>query len=231
VLITAGDAVKRYLPGGTYQSETNTFLVKSAGKNIVIDTGFGGAIFAGLAAQGVTPETVDTVLLTHTHGDHTGGLQKDGAALFPRARLLLAKSEWDWGKNNAGTAAAVAPYTSRLETFEPGEFDGKAVEVAPGIKALAAFGHTPGHTAFLIESGTDRLLVWGDLMHVEDVQFPEPGISVTYDSDPVAAAAVRQKILAWAAQYKVPVAGMHLRYPAVGSVEKQGAGYRWIPAR
>jgi glyoxylase-like metal-dependent hydrolase (beta-lactamase superfamily II) len=233
VLINGEGAVKRRLPGGAYQSETNTFLVKSGGKLLVIDTGFGGAIFAGLAAQGVKPEQVDAVLLTHTHGDHIGGLQRSGAALFPRAELLLSTRERDWARGNAASEAALAPYAARLTTFLPGELGapaGAGAALEPGVTAIAAFGHTPGHTAFMLESDGEKLLVWGDLMHVEDVKFPEPDISVTYDSDPAAAAAVRRRILEYAAQNKIPVAGMHLKYPAVGFVERHGAGFRFTPA-
>jgi hypothetical protein len=81
----------------------------------------------------------------------------------------------------------------------------------------------------MIESKGQKLLVWGDLMHVEDVQFPEPGVSVTYDSDSAAAAKIRKQILEYAALNKIPIAGMHLRFPAIGLVEKQGGAYRFVP--
>jgi glyoxylase-like metal-dependent hydrolase (beta-lactamase superfamily II) len=233
ILVKGDDAVKKYLPGGTYQSETNVFLVKSGGKTIVIDTGFGRTIFDSMKALGVSPDKVDTVLLTHTHGDHIGGLSTgDGKARFPNAELLLSERELDWSRSNNATQTALAPYIKRIKTFKPAVIEtyteAANPELAPGIRPVAAFGHTPGHSAFMLESKGQKLLVWGDLMHVQDVQFPEPGISVTYDSDGAAAAKIRKQLLEYAALNKIPIAGMHLRYPAIGFVEKQGEGYKLV---
>jgi glyoxylase-like metal-dependent hydrolase (beta-lactamase superfamily II) len=177
---------------------------------------------------GVKPEDVDTVLLTHTHGDHIGGMAKDGKALFPNAKVLLAGKEMAWQQGNAGSRAALAPYSGRVETFEPGPLSAGGIEILPGIRAAAAYGHTPGHTAFLVRDGGKELIIWGDLMHVEDVQFPLPSVSVTYDTDPQAAAVSREEYLSYAARNKVPVGGMHLRYPAVGTVVSGAAGYRFV---
>lgn len=235
VLVGASDAlVKRYIPAAGFKSSTNTFLIKAPGRNIVVDTGFGQAIFDKIRKLGVTPEQVDTVLLTHMHGDHIGGLQKDNAALFPKAKLYLAAKEKDYwtGENvNRGAVAALAAYGSRVETFEPAALGATLRELLPGIFPIATYGHTPGHTSFLVESGGARFIVWGDLMHVGLVQFPSPDISVTYDSDPNAAAASRKSILDYAAKNSIPIGGMHLAYPAVGTVEISGSGYRFVPAR
>jgi glyoxylase-like metal-dependent hydrolase (beta-lactamase superfamily II) len=227
-----------YFPDGTYQSEVNTFLIRGNGHTVVVDTGFGGAIFENMKQLGVKPEDVDAVLLTHMHGDHIGGLQKDGKSLFPKARIYLAKQEKDYWVDasanaaaNAGARAALAPYGAKVETFNPGNISGGAPEILPGITAAAAFGHTPGHTVFLLESNGEKLLIWGDLMHVQGIQFPLPDTSVSYDTDPVAAAAVRKQILDYAVKNNVPIAGMHLAYPALGRVEAAGAGYRFVPAK
>jgi glyoxylase-like metal-dependent hydrolase (beta-lactamase superfamily II) len=235
ILIGAGqDALDRYLPGGTYQSETNTFLIRGAGRIIVVDTGFGGAVFEHMRTLGISPDQVDTVLLTHMHGDHIGGLARDGKALFPKARVYLARREWEyWTRTNvnAGAVAALAPYGSRVETFLPGELGPSAgEELIPGIIPIAAFGHTPGHTIFMVESGGQKLLIWGDLTHVQEIQFPLPGISVTYDTDPAAAAAARKRVLEYAARNRIPIAGMHLTYPAIGTVTAEDGAYRFIPA-
>ncbi|MDR2758162.1 MAG: MBL fold metallo-hydrolase [Spirochaetaceae bacterium] len=221
--------IEQYVPGGTYQSETNTFLIRTGEKIILVDTGFGGALFDHLKALGVDPAQVDVVLLTHMHGDHIGGLQKGGKPLFPRATVYLAQEERAFWAGSPNAVAALAPYGDKVVTFRPGELGAAIPELLPGITPIAAFGHTPGHTLYLVQSGTERLLIWGDLMHVQGIQFPLPGVSVTYDTDPAEAAAIRTKVLEYAARNNIPIGGMHLVYPAIGTVTPQGSGYQLTP--
>ena len=232
IFIGANDALlKQTIPAEGFPNSINTFLVRTKDMTILIDTGFGQAVFEHLKKLGVTPEEIDVVLITHLHGDHFGGLQKDGKALFPKATVYLAESELEyWTKTNVNesAAAALAPYSSRLKTFTPNNLCGTLTELIPGIIPIAAYGHTVGHTAYLIDDNGEKLLVWGDLMHVELVQFPNPDISVTYDTNPKAAAVVRWQILDYAAKNKIPIAGMHLVYPAMGMVEAAGSGYKLI---
>ncbi|MDR1507710.1 MAG: MBL fold metallo-hydrolase [Treponema sp.] len=235
VLLGAGDELKaRYLTPD-FRSATNTFLLKGNGMNVLVDTGFGGAVFTGMKQFGVDPGDVDVVLLTHLHGDHIGGLAKDGKALFPKALVYVAEREkqyWTVENVNQGAVAALAPYGNRVRTFRPGELGARLAELVPGIEAIAAYGHTPGHTCFLVTSRTARFLISGDLMHVQDIQFPRPDISVTYDTDPAMAAETRKKMLRYAAENSIPIGGMHLVYPAVGTVQDDGAGgYTLIPAK
>jgi glyoxylase-like metal-dependent hydrolase (beta-lactamase superfamily II) len=233
ILIGAdADAVRRYL-GTSFQSETNTFLIRAPDRNILVDTGFGTTLFESMKTLGIRPAEINAVLLTHLHGDHIGGLQRDGKPLFPNAKVYLARQERDyWTRTNVNrnAAAALAAYGPQVESFVPGELGSVLQELLPGITAIAAFGHTPGHTAFQVESDGKRLLIWGDLMHVEGIQFPLPDVSVSYDTDPAAAAGIRKKILAYAASNNIPVAGMHLLYPAIGGVHAQDGAYRFIPA-
>jgi glyoxylase-like metal-dependent hydrolase (beta-lactamase superfamily II) len=243
ILIGASDAqIRRYFPNGTYESQVNTFLIRGANHCILVDTGFGTTLFESMKILGVDPADVDTILLTHMHGDHIGGLQRNGTALFPNALVFLAQQEKDFwlNTNTAGNAAAaLAPYGSRVKTFSPdllgarslqSPSGGAAVELLPGIIPIAAFGHTPGLTVFQVADQGQRFLIVGDLVHAQDIQFPVPEISVTYDTDPVAAAAARKQILEYAAVNSIPIGGMHLVFPAIGTVSSQGGGYRFSPA-
>jgi glyoxylase-like metal-dependent hydrolase (beta-lactamase superfamily II) len=238
ILIGADEGqLRQYIPGGVYPSATNTFLIRGLNQTILVDTGFGAALFESMKTLGVRPDDVDAVLITHMHGDHIGGLQKNGQALFPKAKVYLARQERDYWVNtnsagySGGAAAALAPYGSQVQTFLPGGLDEPRQELLPGITPIAAFGHTPGHTLFLVESGDQKMLIWGDLMHAQNIQFPLPGVSVTYDTDPAAAAAVRKAVLEYTAKNGVVIGGMHLVYPAVGSVAAQGEGYLFTPAK
>jgi glyoxylase-like metal-dependent hydrolase (beta-lactamase superfamily II) len=236
LLGAAEDQLKQYIPGGSYASEVNTFLIRGQNHTILVDTGFGAALFDHLKTLKVSPGDVDAILITHLHGDHFGGLQKNGRALFPNARVYLAQQERDFWVNtdsagySSAAAAALAPYAGRVETFSPAPLNAPRRELLPGISPIAAFGHTPGHSLFLFDSEGQKLLIWGDLTHVQDIQFPLPEISVSYDTDPAAAAAVRKAVLEYAAATNTAIGGMHLVYPAIGTLRAQGAGYRFTPA-
>ncbi|MDR0877989.1 MAG: MBL fold metallo-hydrolase [Treponema sp.] len=235
ILIGADEeALGKYIAGGVYQSETNTFLIRTPEQTILVDTGFGTTLFESLKTLGVSPDTIDAVLITHLHGDHFSGLQKDGTALFSKADVYVAEQEKEyWTKTNVsqGAVAALAPYGTRVKTFLPGELGSKLNDLLPGITAIAAFGHTPGHTLFQLESSGQKLLIWGDIMHAQTIQFPLPDVSVTYDTDPAAAAAIRKQVLEYAAANNIPIAGMHLTFPAIGNVVKEAGGYRLNDAK
>lgn len=229
------EQLKEFVPSGSYATAINTFLVQTSDQTILIDTGFGKKLFTNLQALGVSPEKVNVVLLTHMHGDHIGGLLRDDKPAFPNAKIYVAKQERDyWFDENVmkqqpeksqdgfkNAQKALNAYGSNVETFTPGELSAKNASLLPGITPIAAFGHTPGHTAFMIESDAKRLMVWGDLAHAMAIQIPVPDVAVTYDVNPEMAVATRKAMLKYVAENKLPVAGMHIPYPAMGTVTAQ----------
>jgi glyoxylase-like metal-dependent hydrolase (beta-lactamase superfamily II) len=171
------------------------------------------------------------------HPDHEAGLiDSSGKAVFPKAELILHENELAFWKDDEAMArattegqgdfrlarAALAAYGDRVRTV-------KTDEVAPGVRAFPTPGHTPGHTAWLVESNGDGLLIWGDIVHFPGMQFAFPDTSVAYDIDPAAAAERRKKVLKFVAGEKLRVAGVHLDFPAFGHVVSNGAAYRYLP--
>jgi len=232
------DVISQYVPSGKCPSAIMVFLVKTENEMILIDAGLGAPsgdrasrLGEGLKRIGVTPEEITLILITHMHGDHIGGLIQGGEKAFPSARVLSARIEFDFWLDeksielfpNRKSGFEMAReifglYGSASETFE---FDS---EIVPGIRALDARGHTPGHTVFLLESEGEKLLFWGDLVHAADLQFPRPDISAQYDMNLEESAAARIRFMEMAAAEKLPVAGIHLPFPGIGAVEKYPSG-------
>jgi len=224
------------LPEGGAPAAVNVFLVKTAGKLVLIDSGWGkdgrvrGQLPEKLAAEGISPDDIDLVLLTHMHGDHISGLLEGGSPVFGKAAVLLSKPELEaWVVQGQGPENGVAlarlvakAYGDRVQTFEFG------ATVAPGIVALDAVGHTPGHTAYQISSGGAVMLVAGDFLHATALQAAFPEISSIYDMNPEQAAATRAALLKSLAGTSVQVAGMHIPYGGVGKVSKRDAGGYFI---
>jgi glyoxylase-like metal-dependent hydrolase (beta-lactamase superfamily II) len=224
----------------------NCFLIDTGTHNVLVDTGAGelfgpasGQLIGNLRAAGYQPEDVDTVLLTHIHGDHSGGLSIGGKRLFANATVYVDRRDPEYWLDAAGQAVApperqasskqshqtVDPYVSagKLKTF-----DG-ATELLPGIHARPQYGHTPGLTGYLIESRGERLLLWGDIIHAAEVQFRDPAITIAYDTDPDAARAARQRVLEEAASQGYLIGAAHISFPGLGHVRAEQTGYSWAP--
>ena len=239
IIVGADEALlKKHIPTGSFKHQTNTFLIKSADRTVIVDTGFGTKIFDHLKTLRVDPAKVDAVLITHMHGDHISGLQKDGKPSFPNATVYLAEQEKAYWVPAGGTAGipadqrqryelaaqSLAPYGNKVKTFRPGELGGKLQEILPGIAPIAAFGHTPGHFVVQVQSEGKNLLILGDLMHVRYIQFARPDINMTYDMDAAASREMRKRIFDYAAKNKIPITGMHIVSPAFGLLEPLGDG-------
>ncbi|MDR0394384.1 MAG: MBL fold metallo-hydrolase [Tannerella sp.] len=238
------EMLKQTAPEGVYPTAVNAFLVETETHTILFDAGYGRKLFDNLKAYRKTVADIDVVVLTHMHGDHIGGLLRGGAEKsFPAASLYIPKPEYDyWMSDEAmlklpenrrgGFAAArkvVDAYKDKLHLFVPGETDG-AEELIPGIRSIAAYGHTPGHTGYLLESEGSKLFIWGDLAHAMAVQMPYPAVAVTYDVDPVKAVEYRRRLLEYVSDNKIRIAGMHVPFPGIGDVKKnQSGGYVFTP--
>jgi glyoxylase-like metal-dependent hydrolase (beta-lactamase superfamily II) len=232
----------------TVETSVNTYLVNTGNKLVLIDTGaaglFGptlGNLLSNLKASGYQPEQIDEIYITHMHADHVGGLMAGAALAFPNAVLRIDKADTDFwlsveNMNSApegakgffqGAMASVNPYVAagKLKTFS-GE-----TELVPGIHSQAAYGHTPGHSAYIVESKGERLELWGDLMHVAAVQFENPSVSIQFDTDSKAAAAARKAAYAEAAKSGSLVGLTHVAFPGLGHLRAApgGKGYIWVP--
>jgi len=227
------DVLRRYMPEGGAPASVTTFVLFAGEDTILFDAGLGGELWVQkLDEAGVKPESVKLVLLTHMHGDHIGGLLQGNERRFPNAKVLVARPEYEWWLARSYTPPAaeqplriLAAYGTDLAAFN---FDDVVFENSEvKVKALDASGHTPGHTVFLIEpkdSQGERLLILGDLLHAAALQFPRPEVCARFDMDHERAIAARKRILDFAAQEKIPVAGMHFPPPHFGIVEKNDQG-------
>jgi glyoxylase-like metal-dependent hydrolase (beta-lactamase superfamily II) len=230
------------------QTAVNAYLINTGSNLVLVDAGaaklFGptlGYIVENLRAAGYDPAQVDTVIITHLHPDHVGGLgDSAGQMVFPNATVQVAQSDHDfWMSQDAAAKAApeiqpffkmardaAAPYQARNQwkAFAEG------AEIVPGIRAVKAYGHTPGHTAYSVESGGEKLLIWGDVVHSHAVQFAQPDVAIEFDVDATQAVATRKSLMYSLAATKSLVAGMHLPFPGIGHVRADGKGiYSWVP--
>ncbi len=229
------------------ETSINAFLVNTGTHLVLVDTGAGalfgpdagGRLQAGIRAAGYRPEDIDAVLVTHVHGDHTGGLAVAGKMAFPNAVIHVNRQEAEFWLDPANKPRAPesqrANFDEAARQFAPYLAAGKIKrfagdsELLPGLYAQNAIGHTPGHTVYRLTSNGKELQFWGDLLHVKDVQFAVPGVTIRFDIDSPSAARQRKAAFADAAKRGYLVAAAHIPFPGIGYVLADGKAYDWLP--
>ena len=228
------------------ETSVNGYLINTGGKLVLIDTGaaklFGptlGNLLANLKASGYQPEQVDEVYITHMHPDHAGGLMDGEKMAFPNAIVRADKHDADFWLSQAnldkapadaksffqGAMASVNPYV-KANRFVA--FDG-ATQLVPGIKVVPTRGHTAGHSTYVVESKGQKLMLWGDLIHVAAVQFDAPAVTIQFDSDSKMATSERRRAFDDAVKGGYLVGATHIAFPGFGRVKANGKNYGWVP--
>jgi glyoxylase-like metal-dependent hydrolase (beta-lactamase superfamily II) len=201
----------------------DALLVKDGKHVVLIDSGVGGALQGSLAMAKVDPASVTDILLTHSHGDHIGGVVKDGRLAFPNATIRMSADEWAFLKGQTDQAATVSAIAGHVKTFTPGSV------VAPGITSVSLKGHTPGHVGYEIVSGKDRLLDIGDVAHSSIVSLAKPQWLMGYDNDKTLGRETRVATLTRLSKSHETVFAPHFPFPGVGRIEAQGDHFVWKP--
>lgn len=234
-----------YIALDVFRLQANPLLIDTGEKRILVDTGVGprkewaryaGRFTKSLDEAGITPETIDTIVLTHCHPDHVGGMASQ-TKLFPKAEIVLSDVELDlWTSVDAASklpewAAPEAPYLrkvfaalgDRVRPIKAG------ADVVTGITTLDTSGHTQGHISLLVGSGDEQLLVTGDAIPSIHIAFDRPEWQIIWDHDRDKGAKTRRALLDRAVSDRLLVTGYHYPFPGIGHVVKEGIGYRWLP--
>jgi glyoxylase-like metal-dependent hydrolase (beta-lactamase superfamily II) len=247
--IAAAEAA--YMPKGMVTVPFNPQLINTGGKLILLDSGNGisafdatkgqvGRLLQNLAAAGVDPKSIDMVIMSHLHPDHTNGIRAaDNSMAFPNAEIVVPAVDWAFWMNEDNAAKAqsnvmMKNYFANVKKIYTGieskvkKYDWDK-EIAPGITSIGTPGHTPGHTSFVIASGGSKILISADVTNIPEFFLRNPDWHVAYDADPELAQKTRHKFYDMASAEKATVVGFHFPFPAVGHVEKDGDNYRLIP--
>ena len=231
------------LPVDKLENNFVPVIINTGDALVLIDTGFGkekrgsgaGHLRPLLHEAGYAPEDIDVVFITHAHPDHIGGLWEDDALAFPNAQLMIGRKEFEAWKSGDGIPdqraanremfmTLVAPLEDRFQFLEDGD------QIAAGVTAEAAFGHSPGHMMVRVESAGKQALLWSDLANHYVFSVAHPDSTVGFDDDKEKGIATRLRVLGEAADSGVLVVGHHMPFPSVGYVHREGESFRWVPA-
>jgi glyoxylase-like metal-dependent hydrolase (beta-lactamase superfamily II) len=240
--------LEEHYAGTLYEASINAFIFEIANKKILIDTGAGdlmgptaGHLLQSLKAAGFEPGDIDILLLTHIHGDHSGGLLHHGELAYPNAELHVSQFDFDYWLSEEemlkvkperqqsfrNAVNKVGPWAKagKVKTFNTDR------ELFPGLTTWAQPGHTPGHTYYVLESLGNKLVFCADIVHVAEIQLSNPDIAIILDVDPEASVLKRREFLAKAAKERFWIAADHISFPGIGHVKAEGKGYTFIPAK
>jgi glyoxylase-like metal-dependent hydrolase (beta-lactamase superfamily II) len=195
-----------------------------------------GFLSENFRAAGFSPEDFDTVLVTHIHPDHTSGLlDTEGKAAFPRAEIVVHEDElkfWSDKSLRDGRSAAATPYLDSadrlIETYRERFRPTSGGKIADGLSQLPLPGHTPGHSGYRLDSAGETLVMWGDTVHVPEIQVARPEVTMEFDSDPQAAASARQMVFDMVVSDDILIGGMHLHFPGFGHMRREAGRYSLV---
>jgi glyoxylase-like metal-dependent hydrolase (beta-lactamase superfamily II) len=238
-----GLLTQNFLPLENVRIEQNALVINTGGRLVLFDAGMGtmkllgphsGRLAANLRAAGIDPATIDDIVVSHAHFDHIAGIMADdGTRNFPNARIHMAQADYDFWVDDAklGTPLKLVsepaikhlrPNRDRIVFFNDGQ------EFLPGVQAMAAPGHTPGHTAFAITSAGKTMVYIADLSHHHVLLLERPRARFVFDSDPAQAAETRLRIFDRIARERLPILAYHFPWPGLGHLAKAGDGYRYV---
>ncbi|MBM7066477.1 MBL fold metallo-hydrolase [Actibacterium sp. 188UL27-1] len=222
---------ENFIPVDTTSFYFTPTLVETGEEVILFDTGLGqGGLIKALAEAGKAPEDITTVVLTHMHPDHIGGMMTDGAPTYANANYITGQTEYDfWAAQEAGNRVGDLVKTNVTPLADKMTFIGDGGSVTSGITGMASFGHTPGHMVYMLESGGQQLVLTADLANHYVWSLAYPDWEVRFDMDKEAAAGARRDVLGMLAADKIPFIGYHMPFPALGYVAPRDDGFRYVP--
>jgi glyoxylase-like metal-dependent hydrolase (beta-lactamase superfamily II) len=233
-----------FLPANNAVLEQNVLILNTGSQLVLFDTGMGsvklfgpttGKLLATMKQAGIDPKDIDAVVMSHAHIDHCGGcMADDGSRHFPNAQYYISQADYDYWTDESKVPSQFKPFLDaarknlvpnrdRMVFFKDGQ------EFLPGIQAIAAPGHSVGHTIFMISSGGQSLSYIGDLTHHPVLLMQKPLTEFMYDTDPKQSAQTRVRLLSMLAANRIPILAYHFAWPGIGHVAKEGEGFRYYP--